>query len=203
VNVQETEPAPVQAAPAPEVNIPGRYRRIGERACGPESLTKRAQPRRFGHPIKFTPDVDRSVNFYTDVLGMKLSDRARDILAFLRASNGGDHHILAFAKSSHTGLHHVSFEVGDIDEIVLGAQALMQAGYKNGYGLGRHVGGSNYFHYVRDPWNSLAEYFWDIDMIPEDDSGWTPLDLTPEEITAVWATMPMPMEFVANFEEPA
>jgi catechol 2,3-dioxygenase-like lactoylglutathione lyase family enzyme len=203
VNVQETEPAPVQAAPAPEVNIPGRYRRIGERACGPESLTKRAQPRRFGHLIKFTPDVDRSVNFYTDVLGMKLSDRARDILAFLRASNGGDHHILAFAKSSHTGLHHVSFEVGDIDEIVLGAQALMQAGYKNGYGLGRHVGGSNYFHYVRDPWNSLAEYFWDIDMIPEDDSGWTPLGLTPEEITAVWATMPMPMEFVANFEEPA
>lgn len=202
VNVQVAEPAPSLAAAPAEINAPGNYRRVGTRACDVASLAKKARPRRLGHLIKFTPDVNRSVDFYTRVLGMKVSDRARDILAFLRGTAGGDHHMLAFAKSSHTGLHHLSFEVGDIDEIELGAQALLRAGYKDGFGLGRHVGGSNYFHYIRDPWNSLAEYFWDIDIIPEDDSGWQPMDVAPEEITAVWASTPPPPEFGQNFEAP-
>lgn len=202
VNVQIAEPALSTAAACVEINAPGNYRRIGTRACSVTTLGKKARPRRLGHLIKFSPDVDKSVDFYTRVLGMKVSDRAGDILAFLRGSAGGDHHMLAFAKSSHTGLHHLSFEVGDIDEIELGAQALLRAGYKDGFGLGRHVGGSNYFHYVRDPWNSLAEYFWDIDVIPEDDSGWEPLNVGPEQITAVWATTPPPPEFVMNFEHP-
>jgi catechol 2,3-dioxygenase-like lactoylglutathione lyase family enzyme len=201
VNVQEAESAPPAEPVLPEINAPGRYRRIGTRACDVGSLSKRAQPRRLGHVIKFSPDVNRSVDFYTRVLGMKVSDRAGDVLAFLRCTNGGDHHVLAFAKSSHSGLHHVSFEVGDIDEIEIGAQTLLRAGYRDGFGLGRHVGGSNYFHYIRDPWNSLAEYFWDIDVIPEDDSGWTPLDVTPQEITMVWGVTPPPEDFVVNFEQ--
>ena len=200
LNVQVEEPAVASTLTTPEINSPNRYRRIGERACGIDALQKRAKPRRMGHLIKFSPDVNRSVDFYTQVLGMKVSDRAGDILAFLRGSAGGDHHILAFAKSSHTGLHHLSFEVGDIDEIELGAQTLLRAGYKDGFGLGRHVGGSNYFHYIRDPWNSLVEYFWDIDIIGEDDSQWVPLDVGPEKITAVWAQTPPPPEFVMNFE---
>lgn len=203
VNVQVAEPAPIATDHiAPEINAPGRYRRIGERACSVETRAKQARPLRLGHLIKFSPDVDKSVDFYTNTLGLKVSDRAGDILAFLRGSSGGDHHIVAFAKSTHTGLHHVSFEVADIDEIAIGAQTLLRAGYKDGFGLGRHVGGSNYFHYIRDPWNSLAEYFWDIDIIPEDDSDWEPLNVSPEDITAVWATTPPPEDFVKNFEEP-
>jgi catechol 2,3-dioxygenase-like lactoylglutathione lyase family enzyme len=202
LNVQVAEAAPSVMAPPPEVNVPGRYRRIGTRACGVESLHKRARPRRLGHLIKFTPDVDRSADFYMQVLGMKMSDRAQDILAFLRGTAGGDHHILAFAKSTHTGLHHLSFEVGDFDEIAIGARTMMQAGYKSAFGPGRHIGGSNYFHYIRDPWNSLAEYFWDIDIIPADDSDWVPLNVTPEELTAVWASEPPPPEFPLNFESP-
>jgi len=202
LNVQVAEPAPSLLAPPVEVNAPGHYRRIGTRACDTSALGKRARPRRLGHLIKFTPDVDRSVAFYTELLGMKVSDRAHDILAFLRGSAGGDHHMLAFAKSSHTGLHHLSFEVGDIDEIEIGAQTLLRAGYKDAFGLGRHIGGSNYFHYIRDPWNSLAEYFWDIDVIPEDDSGWQPMNVGPEQLIAVWAATPPPPEFVVNFEAP-
>ncbi|MDM0059361.1 VOC family protein [Variovorax fucosicus] len=201
LNVQVAEPLPSNAQVPAEINAPGRYRRIGTRACDPSSQQKRARPRRMGHLIKFSPDVNRSVAFYTEVLGMKVSDRAGDVLAFLRGSAGGDHHIVAFAQSTHTGLHHLSFEVADIDEIEVGAQTLLRAGYKDGFGLGRHVGGSNYFHYIRDPWNSLVEYFWDIDVIPEDDSGWEAMNVTPQELTAVWATTPPPPEFPMNFEE--
>ena len=35
-------------------------------------------------------------------------------------------------------------------------------GHGKGWGLGRHVLGSNYFHYVQDPWGRFAEYSCDI-----------------------------------------
>ncbi|AKC80636.1 dioxygenase [Xanthomonas arboricola] len=201
IHVAVAESAPSHAPLPPEVNAPGRYRRKG-RACDASTRAKKARPLRLGHIIKFSPDVDRSVDFYMNILGLKMSDRAGDVLAFLRGSAGGDHHIVAFAKSSHTGLHHMSFEVSDIDEIEIGAQTLLRAGYRDGFGLGRHVGGSNYFHYIRDPWDSLVEYFWDIDVIDADDDSWVPMNVTPEEVTAVWAATPPPPEFVMNFEEP-
>ena len=53
-------------------------------------------------------------------------------------------------------------------------------GYTKGWGLGRHVLGSNYFHYVRDPWGSFSEYSCDIDYIPKDER-WPAADHKPEE----------------------
>lgn len=201
LNVQVAEPAPVTTSNiAPEINAHGRYRRIGERACDVSTRNKRARPLRLGHLIKFSPDVPASTAFYTEVLGLKVSDKSLDILSFLRGAAGGDHHMVAFAKSTHTGLHHLSFEVADLDEIEIGAQTMIRAGYQDSFGLGRHVGGSNYFHYLRDPWGSLIEYFWDIDVIPED-ADWEPIDAAPHEVMFVWATTPPPEDFVLNFEE--
>lgn len=202
VHVGVSNSQPSMPSAAVEHNTAGRYRRIGERACTPASQLRKAVPLRLGHLIKFSPDVQSSIDFYTNVLGMKVSDQAGDLLAFLRCGNGGDHHVLGLAKSSHSGLHHLSFEVMDIDEIQLGAQHLINLGYESAFGLGRHVAGSNYFHYIRDPWNSLVEYFWDIDVIPEDDSSWVPLNASPQELTAVWATTPPPEAFIKNFEAP-
>ncbi|AQV94157.1 dioxygenase [Cupriavidus necator] len=202
IHLCEADSQPTRIVTPPEINTPGEYRRIGKRGCGLESHARRVSPLRLGHLIKFSPDVDRQVDFYTRVLGMKVSDRAGSILAFLRSAGGGDHHIIAFARSSHTGLHHLSFEVGGLDEIELGARHLVEQGYRSAFGLGRHVAGSNYFHYIRDPWNSLCEYFWDIDVIPKDDADWEPWDATPEQVTAVWAVSPPPPDFVLNFEQP-
>jgi catechol 2,3-dioxygenase-like lactoylglutathione lyase family enzyme len=114
--------------------------------------------------LLFTPDVDRQLAFYTQVLGLKLSDRCQRIIAFLRCSS--DHHNVAFLSSKGPGFHHGSFEVGGVDEIAMGAQCMRASGWEPGWGLGRHVIGSNYFYYIRDPWGSFAEYFFDLDHIP-------------------------------------
>ena len=58
-----------------------------------------------------------------------------------------------------------------IDDIGLGAMHMAGKGHSAGWGLGRHVLGSNYFHYVRDPWGSYAEYSCDIDYIPATNAG--------------------------------
>ena len=90
--------------------------------------------------------------------------------------------------------------MGNLDQIQLCAEALLKAGYRDGWGVGRHIYGSNYFHYVRDPWMTLNEFFWDIDFIPEA-AHWQPQDAEPNEAAlAQWATVPAPADFLTNYE---
>ena len=115
-----------------------------------------------------SPTSHETINFYRDVLGLRLSDRSGDLVAFMHGIHGSDHHMIAFVKSDGPGLHHLSWDVGSINDIGVGASHMAEKGFAYGWGLGRHVLGSNYFHYVRDPWGSYAEYSCDIDYIPVD-----------------------------------
>ena len=126
------------------------------------------RPRRLSHVLTFTRDVDASIRFYERNLGLRLSDRSADLVAFMHGIHGSDHHLLALVKSSAPGFHHCSWDVSGINDIGLGAMRMHDKGWTKGWGLGRHVLGSNYFHYVRDPWGSFAEYSCDIDYIPKE-----------------------------------
>ena len=200
LNLQVAAAAPADRLPCGRVNSPGDFRRIGTR--GAPARGAAARPRRLGHVLMFTPDVARAAGFYTGMLGMRLSDTVGgDMLGFLRTAGDSDHHVLALVRSDRSGFHHASFEVGSLDEIVLGAERVVEAGYRSAWGLGRHVIGSNFFHYLRDPWNGMAEYFWDIDFIPEA-AAWQVQDWGPADGFFLWATGgPPPADFAQNFEE--
>ncbi len=85
-----------------------------------------------------------------------------------------------------------------IDDIGLGAMHMAGKGYIKGWGLGRHVLGSNYFHYMQDPWGSYAEYSCDIDYIPAA-SGWQAGNHAPEDSFYLWGPSP-PDDFTLNRE---
>lgn len=159
---------------------------------------RQVRPMHLSHILLFTPDVNAAVAFYCDVLGLQLSDRSGDIIAFVHSPYGSDHHLIAFAKSAAPGLHHSSWSVPSFDAVGLGAQQMVQAGYRDGWGLGRHVLGSNYFRYVRDPWGSYAEYSFDIDFIPAG-VRWPADDYPPEDSLYVWGP-DLPADFVTNHE---
>ena len=55
-----------------------------------------------------------AIDFYSRNLGLQLSDRSRDIVAFMHGIHGSDHHLLAFAKSDSPGFHHCSWDVGSV-----------------------------------------------------------------------------------------
>ncbi len=140
----------------------------------------RVTPRRLAHVLLFTRDVEKAVQFYTRTLGLRLSDRSGDGIAFLHGIHGSDHHMIAFVKSSAPGLHHLSWDVGSVDDIGRGAMHMLDKGFARGWGLGRHVLGSNFFHYVGDPWGSFSEYSAGIDFVPAD-CDWKSGDHAPEE----------------------
>jgi len=199
VNVHVAAPASSAKEAAPTVNYPGAAARVNQRGCPRPDIS--ARPRRLGHLILFTPNVPRQMRFYCDVLGMKVSDTiVEEYGAFLRIPGDSDHHVLGLLNSQAPGFHHASFEVASIDEAELAAMRLKGKGFRHAWGPGRHAIGSNYFHYFRDPWNGMAEYFFDIDHIAKD-AAWTPADWTKKDGMFLWsADGPPPPDFGRNYE---
>lgn len=156
-----------------------------------------AAPLALSHVAIFASDPVAALEFYSKVLGLRMSDQCGDGLMFLHSGHGGDHHILALVGSTTSGLHHHSWEMGTIDGIGLRANRLAEAGYAQGWGLGRHVLGSNFFHYVADPWGSHAELTTGLDQV--DPATWQAGDHDPVDAFYLWGP-PLPEGFIANAE---
>jgi len=197
--VQLLDERPAPARPVAEVltNIGASRQRIGIAQW--QRATEDVLPRRLGHTLLFTAQSQQMTDFYTQVLGLRVSDRIRGLVTFLNAGPG-DHHIFGFISSTHRGFHHASFEVPSIDAIahpVSAERDRVDGGREAGWGLGRHTIGSNFFHYNPDPWGSWIEWFSDIDQI---DDSWVARDW--EVPPHLWGTPP-PETFLANQEPPS
>lgn len=155
------------------------------------------RPRRLSHMLSFTADIEQAISFYSANLGLRLSDRA-NMVGFMHGIHGSDHHILAFAQSTAPGIHHSSWDLASIDDIGLAAMRMADKGHTKGWGLGRHVLGSNYFHYIQDPWGSFTEYTCDIDYIASGQN-WETGHHADEDSFYLWGPKP-PDDFVMNYE---
>jgi catechol 2,3-dioxygenase-like lactoylglutathione lyase family enzyme len=173
------------------MNAPGNPARSGTRApaifeSGP------AKPRKLGHVLYTSTDFAASKKFLIDVLGFKVSDTSGPI-AFLRCST--DHHNVGLIDAPVPFFHHSSWQVNDLDEIGQGAQNLLAVDpSRNVWGLGRHFLGSNLFWYFRDPAGNFAEYYADLDQIPED-MEWDTPEWAPDKSLYAWGP-PVPPDFV-------
>jgi catechol 2,3-dioxygenase-like lactoylglutathione lyase family enzyme len=196
-NLVEVKVAP-KVSPAEKTAFSVQSVGGGERGQPYRSQMTRTHPRRLSHVLLFTTDVGKAIEFYSRVLGLRLSDHSGDNIAFMHGIHGSDHHLIAFARSNAPGTHHFSWDVGSIHDIGVGAMHMLGKGYSRGWGLGRHVLGSNYFHYVRDPWGSYSEYSADIDYVPVD-CDWPSGDHEPEDSFYAWGPN-VPEDFVNNYE---
>jgi catechol 2,3-dioxygenase-like lactoylglutathione lyase family enzyme/predicted enzyme related to lactoylglutathione lyase len=181
-----------------EINAPGRVTRKRRSAILPMSQYAPAKPLRLGHILVFSPDVMKSVSFVSEALGMGLADHAQDVIAFTCARKDSDHHVVAFAKSPGVGFQHASFQVADPDEVGRGGRALLASSGRGDWGFGRHTIGSNFFHYIQDPWGSWFEYYSDMDYI-DDYVMWTPTNYEMADSLASWGPA-VPHDFVHNYE---
>ena len=199
IHLSERAADPELAARDPyTINAPGRVVRTRRSAMLPGSAYPPAKPLRLGHLLLFSPDVPRSVAFMTEALGMGLADRAQDVIAFCCARKNSDHHVVAFAKSPDIGFHHASLQVYDPDEVGRGGRALLAASGRGDWGFGRHTIGSNFFHYIQDPWGSWFEYYSDMDHI-DDYALWIPTNYEMADSLANWGPE-VPHDFVHNYE---
>ena len=175
--------------PATPYNGPGRIERPSGRAPGVER-TESVKPRKLGHVVVGTLDLEATTRFFNEGLGFKTSDYIGDKGAFLRCST--DHHNLLALAAPVNFLHHTSWQVDDVDEIGRGAFAMLEDHpERHVWGLGRHHAGSNFFWYLKDPAGNFSEYYSDMDCII-DDQLWTPEHLDGAKGLFNWGPPPPP-----------
>ena len=197
LRVEVTVAAPYSAPPTSHTfNRPGVS---PERVDVPAASVLTAdpvQPSNLTHVVYGTPNQPATLSFFTDVVGFEISDQVPGIIAFTRC--GPVHHNLAVQAAPVAYPHHVAFEVDDIDDVVRGGQAMIDADPdRHMWGVGRHAIGSNWFWYLREPGGTFVEYTADIDRISEQDR-YRPKDWQGHEFLYSFGPPPPP-----EFLEPA
>ena len=133
-----------------------------------------ANPIRIGHVVYAIEMADRekAVGFYLDRLGFRLSDSTKTGGDFMRCGGGHDHHnLFLISRADRNAFDHASFEVENFDMVMMGGKFMKEAGWEPDTAPGRHILGSNYYWYFRNPCGGNTEYFADMDRM---DDNWEP-----------------------------
>ena len=135
----------------------------------PFALTK------LGHVVLNCSNLERSVKFYTEVLGFKISDVYGDDMmeggmVFMRFN--ADHHGIALVgtmegPSPNVELNHLAFEVASLDEVVLARNHLRKHGVAIDF-EGRRRAGVQIAVEFRDPDGHRLEIYWGLDRVGPD-----------------------------------
>ena len=154
----------------PVTNAPGARPRRNRRADGTEIRVPKIQ--RMAHVGYWAPgDLDRNMAFYVDRLGFRVTEYIRGVGAFMRAAGSNEHHDIFLARrGERRGFQHASYEVRDVDEVMLLGNHMESRGWETHFGPGRHIFGSNIFWYLWHPAGALLEITADLDWV---DDGWT------------------------------
>lgn len=132
-----------------------------------------------GHLLTVARDYAASVKFYTEVLGLKISDYIRDaetipgltVDSTFFHSGTGRHHSLATAfMPSHKKLHHVMIQVKNLDDVGLAYDRAQKAEVPIIMSLGHHPNDQMVSFYMRTPSGYWLEYGWGGVVI--DDNNW-------------------------------
>lgn len=121
---------------------------------------------RVGHVNLRVSDLERSIKFYVEIMGLELRQRIGKGGAFL-AADGYHHHVgLNTVKSlgglpppdGHTGLHHVAFVYPDRHSLARAIKRVLAHGIVLRHKADHGVSEAVYFH---DPDSNLIEIYWD------------------------------------------
>jgi catechol-2,3-dioxygenase len=125
------------------------------------------RPRKLGHTNFLTGDVRAQTSFYTEVLGMRVTDRLGDEGIWLHVN--ADHHVLAFVEKGDPHFHHLALEMVDWGELRVAFDHLAQHGRWLAWGPLRHGLGRNLCGYVRVPEEEcFVEIFADMEQLEPD-----------------------------------
>ena len=143
-----------------------------------------AQIARLGHVALFVSNFAAAASGtsrpwgYLPPMSCTTASRTRPWAAFCAATVGEewvDHHTVALFESPSVHIHHSSYEVQDLDMLMMGHEWLRAAESQPLWGVGRHVLGSQIFDYWWDPAGHLVEHFSDGDLLQaRHQTGFTP-----------------------------
>jgi catechol 2,3-dioxygenase-like lactoylglutathione lyase family enzyme len=133
----------------------------------PSSTVHIGGPRRLGHVNCLTGDLGANVAFYTEVLGMKVSDWLGDAGVWFHIDS--EHHVMALVDTGEAHFHHLAFDVVDIGKMRDLLDHLARHGRWVSWGPTRHGIAGNIATYVRiteEPCH--VELYCDMERLADD-----------------------------------
>lgn len=131
-----------------------------------------------GHMVVTMDNLEQSVHFYRDVLGMRISDYVHVVrpsgeklhLAFFHCNPR--HHTIAFygAPNPQRRLNHLMLQAQSLDDVGSTFYLCQDQGIAISRGLGRHTNDHTMSFYMRSPSGFEVEYGWGGRVV--DDSTW-------------------------------
>jgi catechol 2,3-dioxygenase-like lactoylglutathione lyase family enzyme len=147
------------------------------------------RPVRIHHATFASPNVERMVNFYVDVLGFRVSDRMGDVFAWLRSNR--EHHTVAVVQAEAPGLDHYAYEVGGWDDLKTWCDELAVRDVPLTWGPGRHGPGNNLFVMFDDPAGNRIELSAEMERYWDELADYTPRQWRPSTKTInLWGVAP-------------
>lgn len=146
----------------------------------PFDLTK------IGHVVLRVRDVRKSAEFYTKVLGFRISDVYPETMmpgrmVFMQI--GADHHGVALVGGSgrdadSSEMHHMAFKVDTLDEVFRARNHLNKMGVNIEF-EGRRRAGCQVAVEFHDPDGHFLEIYWGLDQLGQHDKARPPEEWTP------------------------
>jgi len=126
------------------------YRESGVRWTAharPTTILPGDHPRKLGHVNFLTANLSDGVDFYTDVLGMHVTDYLGQAAVWFHVN--ADHHVMALVDKRTAHFHHLAFDLVDFGQMRVSLDHLGRHGRWLGWGPTRHGVGGNIASYVR------------------------------------------------------
>jgi catechol 2,3-dioxygenase-like lactoylglutathione lyase family enzyme len=131
------------------------------------SMLPAFRPRKLGHVNLLTADLEGQTRFYTQILGMAVTDRLGTEGIWLHIN--ADHHVMALVNKGYAHIHHLALELVDWGELRVAFDHLAQHGRWLVWGPLRHGLGRNLSGYIRIPEEKcFVEIFCDMEQLSED-----------------------------------
>ena len=155
-----------------------------------------------GHVGLYVEDMPKMVDFYSNFLGLTVTDVGLPRIVFLSARPDEEHHEIALAQAQDgqkTNAQQISFTCGSLHDLKESYLKINEAGLK----IERTVSHGNAFGcYFRDPEENIVEVYWHTGVDYPQPYG-DPIDLSAPEHELLRKVSALPRGLPHNTEMPA